>query len=284
MENSMSPQLKKTCNAIEEFYLETERKFESITRQKSFLWDHCNRVARIAVWLAKHPHALTEHKAINSETLMLAGLLHDAGKLHIRSQRDSDVPEEEISSNLAKSLLKKHGWVQSTINSINTTLALTQLLRDADTLSKLGRQGILSFISKWTLREFPPCEIISNKLTIELTYSLNADKTMITPQGREEAKIESRWTLDFFRHLISQWSKQGIIHLEISPINLNGFQILHVHSKIHKCQNSTWKWNYQLIQGIKCTLVQIEGHCTNCKENVEREFCLPLIYKADGKT
>jgi hypothetical protein len=43
---------------------------------------------------------------------------------------------------------------------------------------------------------------------------------MITPQGRIEAKIESQWTLDYFNNLLPQWSKQGIIQLEICPINL----------------------------------------------------------------
>ncbi|MHA2052748.1 MAG: HD domain-containing protein [Candidatus Hodarchaeales archaeon] len=289
MENSVSPKLTKTFNAIKKFYLKTEREFEDATRSISFLWDHCERVSRIAVWLTQHPHALVEHKKISSETVILAGLLHDAGKLHIRFQKGSDMPEEEFSSKLAKSLLNQYGWDQNTIDTIcdafnelysdNTTLVLTQILRDADMLSKLGRQGLLSFISKWTIRGLPPSDIIAKKLTIELTYALNADKIMITPQGRIEAKIESQWTLDYFNNLLPQWSKQGIIQLEICPINLNGFQMLHVRSNIHKCQNINWNWNYQLVQGIKCTLIQIEGYCSSCQEKVESEFCLPLLYR-----
>ncbi len=157
-----------------------------------------------------------------------------------------------------------------------THLPLAQLIRDADTLSKLGPQGIMSFISKWTLRKLPPIKILSKKLTIELTYALNAEYSMLTPQGKNEAKKESELSFSYFSHLLTQWKTLAILDLEMNRINIEDFQIIHVRLVEHDCKHP-WSWKYSLSPGVKCTKVQIKGICTGCNIELEEEFCLPLL-------
>lgn len=286
MDISHSQRLNATVDTIKTMYQQLEADYEDKTRADSFLWDHCYRVAKIALFLADHSLALPSHVQLDPDTIFLAGLLHDAGKFHVLSHPELLIPEETFSSQSAQSILGNHGWELERITVICSALeelyrdqthtALAQLTQDSDILSKLGRQGLLSFISKWTLRGLPPIEILSQKLSIELTYAINVNKSMLTPQGRYEAEIAARWTRQFFDDLINQWREQAILHLETSSVDLAGYKIIHIHPRTHDCDHQL-KFQYHLGQGVKCTKIQIEGHCLSCNIMTATEFCLPVL-------
>ncbi|MHA2224937.1 MAG: HD domain-containing protein [Candidatus Hodarchaeales archaeon] len=288
MNMKYSLKLETTIEAIKAFYLREETEFDNFKKGTSFVWDHCFRVACLAVWLAQHPISLPVHTNLSKEMVFLAGLLHDAGKFKVRSLFETRIPEETFSAQVTKLILEQNQWDKDTIGNIcsafqelyrdKTHLPLAQLIRDADTLSKLGPQGLLSFVSKWTLRELPPCEMLLKKLTIELTYTINAANAMITPQGKKEAFSEVEWTMTYFSNLIAQWKEQGILDLEKQIVNLNNFKIVHVRSTKHPCKHPSRKWNYRFGKGIKCTKILIESMCSSCNTSETNDFCIPLLY------
>ncbi|UCE12508.1 MAG: HD domain-containing protein [Candidatus Heimdallarchaeota archaeon] len=279
-----APRLRTIVNEIKEYYLQEETDFEGFRLTNSFLWDHCYRVACLAVWLARHPLALPEHKSIPEDTIFVSGLLHDAGKFQVKLDETS-VREEVYSSKVTRSILTQHHWDKTTISLIclaieelyqENSSPLAQLIHDADVLSKLGPQGLMSFISKWTLRALPPSDILRKKLSMELTYALNASKVMLTPQGQEEAFEESNWTIDYFTRVLKQWEEFSILKLVIRTVKLDEFQIMHVVSPRDSCGHLEWHWAYNLVSGVKCTKIQISGTCKECKKEKSDEFCIPV--------
>ncbi len=283
-----STHLNATINEIKKYYTQIESEYGANKQEYSFLWDHCHRVASIAIWLKRHILALPEHQNISDEVVFLTGLLHDSGKFQALKFKELNVPEETYSAQIAQRLLEEFKWGIETISYVceaikdlyheNSHNPLSHLVRDADTLSKLGSQGVISYISKWTIRGSPPLQIVKKKLSIELTYAFNAKHTMLTPQGRKEAIKEAKWTLTFFKNLLNQWRQQQVIDLEIQNVKVEEFQIVHVlHSK-YACKHM--KWKYSLISGVKCTKVLITGNCINCNISEKEEFCLPLLLKS----
>jgi len=202
--------------------------------------------------------------------------------------KESKLPEETYSALIAQKLLEEFKWGIDTISNIceaikelyqeNSHNPLSHLIRDADTLSKLGFQGLMSYISKWTLRGLPSLQIAKKKLSIELTYAFNAKHTMLTPQGRKESIKEAEWTLTSFKNLLNQWRQQRVIDLKIQHVIVENFQIVHVLDTKNTCKHM--KWNYSLTSGVKCTKVLITGNCVSCDISEKEEFCLPLLFKS----
>lgn len=283
-----SKRLEETEKKVEEFILEQESIFEGFQVKESFLWDHSLRVANLAVWLASQPPVAT-HLA-KMEVFYLAGLLHDAGKFGVDKEEGDKTTEEKLSATIARTVLNDIGWSESVVETLCrsfeelyndvTTNPVTAILRDADTLSKLGRQGLLTFVSKWTLRGFPPSVMVRKKLSVELTYAKNAADTMLTPQGREAAIEEARWTRLFFDDLLDQWRRQGIVDLTTVESEVAGVPIVHVSKPHSQCGSARWNWTYELSKDVKCTKVSVEGTCPSCGRSESQSFCLPMLLKS----
>lgn len=270
-------------NVIEE----TESTFNRDMKD-SHLWEHTIHVSLIALRLA-------EKGNIDPLPIVLAALFHDSGKFAEGDYHKDDIPEEARSVKIAEKIMKDLkvpdkliGIVSGTIRSLymegEKQSKLTDIIHDADFLSKSGAAGIAQFFIKGTLRGENLINRLVNSATKELTYSENMSSNMRTVSGRNIAKKDRIFTKTFFRELFADLKMKGVIDLVTGEIKVKK-ERCKKHIKIvtvaeRTCGNCSADpgFSTSFETGIKCEKLVLTLSCPECGERIrETSFCLPEI-------
>ena len=258
----------------------------------SHLWEHTLNVASIALMLA-------EKEKADQLIVILTALFHDSGKFAGGEYHNDDIPEESKSSEIAENIMYDFkvtdNVVDAVINSLNSLYMegsaknkISDIVHDADFLSKSGPLGIGEFFIKGALRGENLINRIINSATKELTYSENMTSNMRTGSGKVMAGKDRSFTRKFFRVLFDDLKKKGITDLLISEKNIESekckkkIRIVTVSEKA--CGNCGSKPEFQTSfeSGIKCEKLILKLMCPKCKKQIrETSFCLPEICKDD---
>ncbi len=217
---------------IKEYLLDCEAQYchHLGTKDTDFLWHHSLEVAHIALAIAKQEKQDVSRVAV-------AAMLHDAGKFADGKYHQGDISEEAIAAQIAGSLLAsvKAADSDAIVNSIamlyhadsrhSTALEestlLSDIVHDADRLSKLGFLGIANFFLKAGMRAKPILPFLSKGLSKELTYAANAHVSMLTRSGQAIAKMQGRDSYQFLNGLLDQMQFWGMFPYWIEKKSLS---------------------------------------------------------------
>ncbi len=268
---------KKLIQKTEEEFNESSPQFTS-----NFLWDHSQRVGKIA-------YKLAIQEGIDPLIPTIAAIMHDAGKFVFGKYHQDEIAEEEHSATEAEKILLRENFSREEIEAVKSTITALyndklecnincKIVHDADRLDKLGPLGIASFFRKLTLRGVNLISAIIRSLSRELTYTLTAPKSMMTKSGRELAETRSKKGMQYFEDLLNE-----LKFYDISSFNFKLFEI-GSNEKValvipEKCQNCDGNYIITLKKesGLKCEKAKAIYNCNNCNHEYIIDFCLPLI-------
>jgi HD superfamily phosphodiesterase len=200
---------------------ESEDEFVGRRRKgQSHLWGHSTLVASLAFQLAR---------AEKRDPLIptIAALVHDAGKFVGGRYHPGERAEEEEAIRIGVPILRQSGVSPRDIRSLSTGLralyrqgarrnALSDLIHDADFLSKFGALGVANFFIKSTLRGETLENAIAGSLSKELTYAACLPLNMRTSAGRRLAQKKSKESMRFFRALLGELRQMRAADFRIS--------------------------------------------------------------------
>jgi len=266
---------------------ETESLYDKNIRD-SHLWEHSMNVAAIALRLARKE---------NTDPLpaVLTALFHDSGKFMGGDYHENEVPEETASSASAEQILREFNapdiLVENIVRSIGALYRkgrarnkITDIVHDADFLSKSGPLGIGEFFIKGALRGENLINRVINSATKELTYSENITANMRTGAGRGMAARDRAFTRKFFVTLFDDLKRKGITDLTIDEMKVRAdkcskhLRIVAVSER--SCVNCGRKpvFSTSFETGIKCEKLILSLNCRVCRKQIrETSFCLPEI-------
>ena len=272
---------------IKEIIETSEQSFDS-NMKDSHLWEHTLNVASITLRLAGK-------EKTDALPVVLAALFHDSGKFSEGTYHKDDIPEESVSTKIAESTMKKFNvpgeQIEIIVEAINALYMegargnkFTDIIHDADFLSKSGPLGIGEFFIKGAIRGDNLINRLINSASKELTYSENMTLNMRTSSGRIMAKKDKSFTRKFFSTLFADLKKKGILELIIGeckvitekckkPIKI----IIVSEPACGNCGNKPgFKTSFE--SGIKCEKIILTLSCNKCNEEIrETAFCLPEI-------
>lgn len=272
---------------IKEIIEASENSFDS-NMKDSHLWEHTLNVASITLRLARKEKA-------DVLPVVLAALFHDSGKFSEGTYHNDDVPEESESVKIAENTLQKFNVpgeeimiIVEAINSLYMEGArhnkVTNIIHDADFLSKSGPLGIGEFFIKGAIRGDNLINRLINSASKELTYSDNMASNMKTSSGRSMAKKDKSFTKKFFSTLFADLKKKGITDLVISERKMVTKkckkQIRIVTVSERSCGNCGNKPDFKTSfeSGIKCEKLVLTLFCRVCDKELRKiSFCLPEI-------
>jgi len=272
---------------IREIVEKSEISFQKETKD-SHLWEHTLNVASIALRLA-------EKEKADPLTIALTAIFHDSGKFQEGKYHSDDIPEEEESIRIAASLFKDFDVPSGLGETVTAALSnlynsgggknrITDIIHDADFLSKSGPLGIGEFFIKGVLRGENLINRIINSATKELTYSENMASNMRTGSGGVMARKDKAFSRKFFRVLFEDLKKKGIADLVIGNRNIETEKckkkIKLVTVSERECGSCGGKpeFNTSFDKGIKCEKLTLTLFCQECKKEIrETSFCLPEI-------
>ena len=255
---------------------------------ESHLWEHTTHVASLAFRLARaenHPPLLPT----------LAALFHDAGKFADGRYHCENTIEEEESAEMAKRVLAGSGMKPAEINKVFSGVkalynekasknSIAAIVHDADFLSKFGAMGIAAFFTKAALRGRTIESAMLGYLSKELTYAACLPQNMRTAAGKKMAAQKARDTIVFFKKLLGELKETGGVR-----ININRFRISDPRSRDKELEillaaspecpqcGRSWKPACFTEDGVKCTKLNVEWHCTDCGGSLGTSFCLPEV-------
>jgi len=249
------------------------------------LWDHAQRVARIA-------ERLGASEGLDPVTCRLAGLFHDAGKFEGGRYHEDGRAEEERSVELLREMGRAHGLDEQRIGAIGDAVLqlyrddpdptpLAQVLFDADNLDKLGSLGIANYFIKAGLRGSPLSPRLLYRLTVELTYARHAPQSMYTRPGREWARRRAQESIGFVTGLLTALREDGLYDFRIQPVDFEGLTLDVVAPAACTCGAPLARRIWQTA-GMKCTEIHLEHACTACQERSEVRFCRPRLASENG--
>jgi len=272
---------------IKEIIESSENLFDP-NMKDSHLWEHTLNVSSITLRLAGK-------EKVDALPVVLAALFHDSGKFSEGTYHEDDIPEESASVKIAESTMTRFNvpveQIETILEAINALYMegarenkLTDIIHDADFLSKSGPLGIGEFFIKGAIRGSNLINRLINSASKELTYSENMASNMRTSSGRGMAKKDRTFTKKFFSTLFADLKKKGIIDLVISERKIvTGKckkQIKIVTVSERTCENCGIRpeFNTSFESGIKCEKLILSLSCPGCeKELREISFCLPEI-------
>ena len=255
---------------------------------ESHLWEHTRHVASLAFRLAcaeKRPPLLPT----------LAALFHDAGKFAGGRYHGENTIEEEESAEAAKRILGGFGMkpaelaktlagIKALYNEKSSKNSIAAIVHDADFLSKFGAMGVAAFFTKAALRGRTMEGAMLGYLSKELTYAACLPQNMRTAAGKKLAEQKARDTIRFFRKLLGELRESGVARLCIRRLRISDPRSRKKHMEIllaasrecHQCGNS-WQTAWFTEDGVKCTKLNVEWHCTECGGSLMTSFCLPEV-------
>ena len=255
---------------------------------ESHLWEHSTHVASLAFRLARAEKRSPLLPAI-------AALFHDAGKFAGGRYHGENTIEEEESAEMAKRILSAAGMkpaelsrtlagVKALYNEKAAKNSIAAIVHDADFLSKFGAMGVAAFFTKAALRGRTIEGAMLGYLSKELTYAACLPQNMRTAAGKKLAEQKARDTIRFFRKLLGELRESGVAGIGIRRLRIadprfrkRNLEILLAASReCHQC-GSLWQEAWSTEDGVKCTKLNVEWHCSDCGASFETSFCLPEV-------
>lgn len=256
--------------------------------QDSFLWEHSVFVAAVALKIC----------FIEEEDPFLpviAALFHDIGKFEGGRYHDNNIPEEKTSARIALEIMDSFGLKKSDIDLVTAGLTalydkeiennyITDIIHDADFLSKTGYLGVANFFLKSAIRGQNLYTSLSKNLSKELTYASVLSGNMKTLAGKKLAVKRSRDLRLYFEGLIQELRDLNIVRFEKREETLpcpqkTGEDLKFVLVFPETCPSCAegLRPEYSFVQGIKCTELSVLISCVNCPSTIRMSFCLPEI-------
>ncbi len=249
-------------------------------RQTDSLWDHLQRVARLAERLGRA-------EGVDPLACRLTGLFHDAGKFSHGGYHQDDIPEEVQSVAVLRELTADAGLPPELVEQV--ALAIMQLYRDdpeptplarvlfdADNLDKLGPLGVANFFIKAGLRGGGLSQKLLHSFTTELTYARHAERSMMTATGREQAAPRAADTTRSLHELLRTLREDGLYDFQVHEVQFEGLLLDVVAPRRCGCgaglERSCWTQ-----EGIKCTEIHLQHRCQGCGELLKLRFCRPKL-------
>ncbi|MFQ5978496.1 MAG: HD domain-containing protein [Candidatus Heimdallarchaeota archaeon] len=244
-----------------------------------FLWEHSLRVSLIAYELA------AEAGVEDSDTVVLAALLHDIGKFSNGEDYSADTREEEISANKAEKILISAGLSKELISRVTQAInhlysgkqysEATALIHDADRLDKSGLIGLANFFQKWTLRGFTLAAIIEQKIGPEITYLVNLRASLKTTVA-QKACPDVQQSVEYLKNLVSEYSRSSGNNLAIKCYIFEGKEIYSVERPNCPC-GDPYATNISKATSVKCELILVERVCLNCGDFQSSSICFSRL-------
>ncbi|MGD2294271.1 MAG: HD domain-containing protein [Candidatus Aminicenantes bacterium] len=288
--NILEPVFPCLLDRVRRIIEDTEREYVSKKKEEkdSFLWEHTVHVASIArnICLLEKEDPLLP---------VIGALFHDMGKFSQGRYHEKSIPEEHISAEMAENILAEEGLDESDIRHIVSGLValydeiteknrITDIIHDADFLSKSGYLGVAQFFTKSALKGQNLFMSLSQSLSKELTYASVLPENMRTRAGRMMAEQKSRDSLTFYLGLVRDLSDSAIARFNIKEEELPCPQkkgsvlkiVLAIPEACPECgDNLSPKFSFS--QGIKCTELIAAISCAGCPVGYTVTFCLPEI-------
>jgi len=281
---ALSPGLvERICRTIEE----GERKFSGKKDGKAgFLWEH-------TVLVATQAYRLARLEKENKDLAALVALFHDSGKFAGGRYHSGDKPEEDEAARLARATLEETGLGMADIGHVVRALRslyksgasrnrLTDIVHDADCLSKSGYVGVAAFFVKSTLRGRNLETAAMDYLSKELTYAAVLPANMRTAAARRLAVKRSGDTLRFFRSYLAELKEVHGMDLRIRTVDVPTPGARARRAKVTIVQpvscaacGGKWETEFRTEKGLKCEKLEASLRCGACGEQRSISFCLP---------
>ncbi len=267
--------------AIRRVLIDQETTYQSKPTQREFasIWAHSSRVACIA-------HHISRSEAWDPEPALLAGLLHDCGKLAHGRYHETDTPEEERAVRIARNILvgsEYERWLPAVADAILSTFLggeatsdVGRAVYDADCLDKLGNTGVVQFFVKQALRQRFLNHALLLRASIELTYAHHAPETLTTVTGRSLARARGVRTRRFYDDLLKEWSETGLGAFTIVEEEIAGISCRLVVPETCSCGHPLAA-DADIMDSLKCRTAVVTYRCPGCGFESDYSFCLPGI-------
>ena len=268
---------------------ESEKKFTgSKAAGGGFLWEHTVLVASLAFRMAK-----TEKE--DADLAALTALFHDSGKFVGGRYRGDEKPEEEASARLAREILEDTGLEMAAVGHVVRAIRslynggggrnrLSDIVHDADFLSKFGLLGVAEFFVKSTLRGRNLETAIMNHLSKELTYASVLPLNMRTETGRKLAARKSEETLRFYKGFLAELGKAHGMDFRVRTADVprpgsrgRRLKVLLVTPAACESCGKGWEFGFRVDKGVKCKKLEAAVRCGGCASRHEISFCLPEL-------
>jgi uncharacterized protein len=257
-----------------------ERSYGQSDRGTDSLWDHLERVSRLAERLGRA-------EGVDPVACRLAGLFHDAGKFAGGRYHDDERPEEERSVECLRRIGSSCGLDTNLVDEVSEAIlqlyrddpeptTLAQVLFDADNLDKLGLLGVANYFVKTGLRGRGVSPRALQRMTVELTYARHAPHSLLTETGRREARRRAPETIGFIKDLLDSLRADGLYDLHVEEVVFDGLTLDVVVARACACGGKLVRSLWE-VPGIKCSEIHLKHTCEACGEFFELKFCRPRL-------
>jgi uncharacterized protein len=272
--------LESIAAALREQVREDEASYGRGDREPDSLWDHLERVSRLA-------ERLGHLEGVDPIACKLAGLFHDAGKFSEGRYHQDERPEEMSSVECLRKLGEKHGLDSRLVDDVAEAILqlyrddpepspLAAVLFDADNLDKLGPLGVANYFAKVGLRGRGISKSSILRLTVELTYARHAPRCLATETGRRLAHPRAEATVRYIRDLIDTLREDGLYDFQVEEVDFNGLTLDVVAPIACECggklDRSIWE-----VPGLKCSEIHLKHTCLDCGKDKKLRFCKPRL-------
>ena len=286
----LSPDYSELLKDIREFIIHSETGEDSVSSRDShgFLWEHTLHVAAITLKISRF-------EEIEPLAPILTALFHDAGKFAEGHVHADELPEEEGAAAIAEFFLRKAKADGQLVHVVLDGLRglyreegkpdhITDIVHDADFLSKSGRLGLFTFCTKAALRGKNLKNSLLEDASKELTYADALTGNMRTAAGKQMADEKRRFTLDYFQSFLLELKKDGIADFTIRDVSVpcpnktrGKLRIKLVLPETCPSCGGGWNIDYAVEPGLKCRKLTASIRCPFCASTRTIAFCLPEI-------
>lgn len=254
----------------------------------SFLWEHTVLVSTLA-------KRICSMEGEDPFLAVMAALFHDIGKFYGGKYHEEDIPEEHLSSRIARDILSKEEMDEEKVQKVTSSLEalyhgnkpgnrIADIIHDSDFLAKTGFMGSAQFFIKSTLRGQPLIKSLIQSSSKEMTYASVLPRNMRTKAGKKMAYKNRKNTFTFFKGLFQELEERGIIRFVIKEYSLPSPKdprksvkvLIALPQNCPECQGGIGV-NYSSKKGIKCTKLIANMKCKKCSRKYKTSFCLPEL-------
>jgi uncharacterized protein len=268
------------ADAIRDKVQKDEAQFGRSDKDTDSLWDHLERVSKLA-------EQLGTSEGVDPFHCRLAGWFHDAGKFAGGRYHADDRPEEELSIECLRKLGGEHGIEAGVIERVADAILqlyrddpepspLASVLFDADNLEKLGPLGVANYFAKVGLRGGGVSPKTLHRLTVELTYARHAPQCMLTESGRGLARQRASATIRFIKDLVQTLREDGLYDFREEEVDFNGLTLDVVSPAACRCGGNLGRDIWE-VAGLKCSEIHLKHTCKDCGKVDELRFCRPRL-------